>query len=109
MVQRTPWTVADYDKAADAYLASLPLEHFMESVPHATQREITLGSLRILRVHRPNVQVFNELLIQYFHKTKLRQVVPDNMLRLSTEELKTVRSFDVELESGQPLLVHEYV
>jgi Uma2 family endonuclease len=109
MVQRTPWTVADYDKAADAYLASLPLEHFMESIPHARQRKITLGSLEILSAQRAGVQVDNELLVQYFYKEKLRQVVPDNMLRLSTIELKSTRSFNVELESDKPLLVLEYV
>lgn len=109
MVQRTPWTVADYDKAADKYLAGLPLEHFMESVPHAKQRKITLESLDVLSEQHSDVQVFNELLIQYLHRGKVPQVVPDNMLRVSNDELKTIRSFNVELETDQPLLVLEWV
>ena len=31
-------TAADYERAAWEYYRSLPLEHFMESVPQATQR-----------------------------------------------------------------------
>src|SRR5262249_44214572 len=54
-----------YEEAAQAYLRSLPPEHFMEATAQATQRKITLESLDVLRVHRPDVQVFNELLVQY--------------------------------------------
>jgi len=32
-----------YYEAAQAYLKSLPLEHFMEATPQATQRKITLA------------------------------------------------------------------
>ncbi|HXD87610.1 MAG TPA: hypothetical protein VN641_14025 [Urbifossiella sp.] len=38
-----------YDWAADRYLQSLPLEHFMESTQQSTQREITLESLALVR------------------------------------------------------------
>ena len=37
----------------------------MESTPHATQREITLESLDLVRCSVPDVHVFNELLVQY--------------------------------------------
>src|SRR5262249_30499146 len=60
----TVWTAADYDRAALKYSRSLPLEHFMEALPQSTQREITLESLALLRARRPEVQVFNELLVQ---------------------------------------------
>ena len=44
---------------------SLPLEHFMESTPQATQRKITLESFDLIYVSRKDVQCFNELLVQY--------------------------------------------
>ena len=37
----------------------------MEPTSQATQREITLESLALVRARRPEVQVFNELLVQY--------------------------------------------
>lgn len=107
--KRTAWTAAKYERAARKYCRSLPLEHFMEALPQGKQREITLESLAVLRARRPEVQVFNETLVQYFFKGKLRQVVPDNMVRLSQDEPTTTGSFNVELEGAQPLLVVEYV
>jgi Uma2 family endonuclease len=107
---KTPaWTAAEYDRAAEDYVRTLPLEHFMEALPQSTQRRITLGSLDLLRARRPEVQIFNELLIQYFFTGRLRRVVPDNMVRLSGEKLGTNMSFNVELETDQPFLVLEYV
>jgi hypothetical protein len=53
-----------YEREAQAYLHSLPLEHFMESTPQATQRKICLESLDLLSRRRPDVHVFNELLVQ---------------------------------------------
>jgi Uma2 family endonuclease len=104
-----PWTAAEYDRAAEDYVRRLPLEHFMEALPQSTQRRISLESLDLLRARLPEVQVFNELLIQYFFKGRLRRVVSDNMVRLSREPLRTGTSFNVELETDQPFLVLEYV
>jgi Uma2 family endonuclease len=104
-----PWTAADYDRAAEAYFRSLPFERFMEALPQATQRMITLESLDLLRARRTEVQVFNELLVQYFFKGRLRRVESDNMVRLSLDKLRTKMSFNVELEADQPFLVLEYV
>jgi Uma2 family endonuclease len=103
------WTVADYDRAANAYQRRLPLEHYMEAVSQSTQRKITLASLDLLPRRRLDVQVFNELLIQYFFKGRLRRVVPDNMLRRSSEPLRADRSYNLELEGIGPFLVMEYV
>ena len=80
-----PRTVEDYERAAEEYFRALPLEHFMEAKPHATQREITVESLALLRAQRPEVQVFNEMLVQYPLEGGLGQVVPDNMVVLSSE------------------------
>jgi len=103
------WTIAEYEQAADAYYHSLPLEHFMEAIPQSTQREITLESLAVLRARRTDVQVFNELLVQYFHEGQLRQVVPDNMVRLSQQRTASKGSFITEYEEAQPFLMIEYV
>jgi hypothetical protein len=54
----------EYANAAEAYLRSLPLEHFMEAKPQATQRKITVESLALLHAQRPDVQYFNEMLVQ---------------------------------------------
>ena len=86
-----------YEEAAQAYLRSLPPEHFMEAIPQATQREITLASLALLKVRRPDVHVFNELLVQYPLPRQRRpgQVVPDNMVVLSTKPIKAESSYNL--------------
>jgi hypothetical protein len=68
-----------YAEAARKYLESLPLEHFMEATAQARQREITLESLALVKARRPDVQVFNELLVQYplRGRKKPGQIVPD--------------------------------
>jgi hypothetical protein len=72
----------EYAKAAEAYLHSLPLEHFTEAKAQACQREITVESLALVHAQRPEIQYFNELLVQYPYGRgqKIRQVVPDNMV-----------------------------
>jgi Uma2 family endonuclease len=100
-----------YEEAAQAYLRSLPLEHFMEATAQATQRKITLESLDLLRARRPEVQVFNELLVQYPkpRRRKPGQVVPDNMVVLSAQQIRADTSFNVPLEPAPPFWTLEYV
>jgi Uma2 family endonuclease len=100
-----------YESAAQDYLRSLPLEHFMEATDQANQRQITLESLAVLKVHRPEVQVFNELLVQYPRpgERKPGQVVPDNMVVLSREPVRARSSFNLPLEKAKPFWVLEYV
>jgi Uma2 family endonuclease len=104
-------TEIDYEAAARAYLRSLPLEHFMEAIPQATQREITLESLALLKARRPDVHVFNELLVQYSRpgRRKLGQVVPDNMVVLSNQPIRAEGSFNVPKQPAGPFWVLEYV
>jgi Uma2 family endonuclease len=104
-----PRTVEEYERAAQEYFHSLPLEHFMEARPHATQREITLESLALLRAQRPDVQVFNEMLVQYPLEGGLGQVVPDNFLVVSKEPTRAEGSFNLPFEPAGPFLVFEYV
>ncbi len=102
-------TEADYERAAEEYCRSLPLEHFMEAIPQSTQREITLESLALLRARRADVQVFNELLVQYPTPEGLGQVVPDNMILLSDKPVRAKGSFNLPFESARPFWVLEYV
>jgi Uma2 family endonuclease len=100
-----------YEAAAQEYLRSLPLEHFMEATSQATQRKITLESLDVLKVRRSDVKVFNELLVQYPVKGQKKpgQVVPDNMVVLSEEPVRADTSFNTPLESARPFWTLEYV
>ena len=102
----------EYFEAAQRYLRSLPLEHFMEATPQATQRKITLESLDLLHARRPEVQIFNELLVQYPRNNEdddLGQVVPDNMVVIYAEPIAPMGSFDLPLQSERPFWVLEYV
>jgi Uma2 family endonuclease len=100
-----------YAEYAQEYLRSLPPEHFMEATGQSIQREITLESLALVRAQRPEVQVFNELLVQYSvgRATRPHQVVPDNMVVLHDQPIKADGSFDVPLQPVGPFWVLEYV
>ncbi len=101
----------EYEKAAEAYLKSLPPEHFMEATPQATQRKITLESLALVHARRPEIQYFNELLIQYPHGRgrRIHQVVPDNMVVVHPEPIRAYGSYDLPLQPVAPFWVLEYV
>jgi Uma2 family endonuclease len=99
-----------YEEAEQRYLASLPPEHFMEATDHARQREITLESFAVIRATRPDIQCFNELLVQYPQKNKKNgQVVPDNFVVIHDKPIKAKGSFNTPLQPVKPLLVMEYV
>src|SRR5580700_11516364 len=100
-----------YEDAAQEYLRSLPLQHFMEATTQATQRKITLESLDLVHARRPEVQVFNELLVQYPLPRRKRpgQVVPDNMVVICAIPIEAEGSYDVPLQPVGPYLVLEYV
>jgi Uma2 family endonuclease len=101
----------EYERTAEAYLRSLPPEHFMEATPQATQRKITLESLDLVHAQRPDVQFFNELLVQYPHgrRSQIRQVVPDNMVVIHPEPIQVVGSYNVPFQPVGPFWVLEYV
>jgi Uma2 family endonuclease len=96
---------------AREYLRSLPPEHFMEATSQATQRKITLESLDLVHARRPEVQVFNELLVQYPRRGERRpgQVVPDNMVVVCDRPIAAEVSYDLPLQPVGPLLVLDYV
>jgi Uma2 family endonuclease len=106
-----PELVRFFEEAEQAYLRSLPAEHFMEATDHARQREITLESFALIRVLRPEIQCFNELLVQYPRgkRKKLGQVVPDNFVVVHTEPIQAKGSFSTSLQPVRPLLVMQYV
>jgi Uma2 family endonuclease len=101
----------DYDKAAEEYQRNLPLEHYKEATQQATQRKITLESMDLVQAQRPEVQVFNELLVQYPRRgqKKLGQVVPDNMVVIHPQPIKAEGSYNLPLQPVRPFLVLEYV
>jgi Uma2 family endonuclease len=100
-----------YTEYAREYLRSLPLEHFMEATAQATQRKITLESLDLVHARRPEVQVFNELLVQYPLRGQKRpgQIVPDYMVVLYEEPIKADGSYDIPLQPVGPFWVMEFV
>lgn len=100
-----------YRKAAEEYLRNLPLTHFMEATAQATQRKITWDSLDLVHGRRPDVQVFNELLVQYplRGEEKLGQVVPDNMVVVWHEPIEAEGSYDLPFQPAGPYWVFEYV
>jgi Uma2 family endonuclease len=101
----------EYEEAAEAYLRSLPPEHFMEAAAQGKQREITLESLALVHARRPDVQIFNELLVQYPLRghSKPRQVVPDNMVVVCPEPIRVSGSYDLPLQPVGPFWMLEYV
>src|SRR5262245_32696335 len=103
------WTVEDYDRAAQEYCASLPAEHFMEARQQGAQREITLESLALVKARRPDVHVYNELLVQYPINAHLGQVVPENMVVLSEEKPEPQGSYNLPFEPAPPFWTLEYV
>lgn len=113
----TPQTTPDpellraLDEAERRYLRSLPLEHFMEATDHARQREITLESFAVIREARPDVQCFNELLVQYPRRGRktIGQVVPDNFVVIHPEPIRARGNFSTQVQPVGPFLVLEYV
>src|SRR5439155_10474411 len=102
---------ATYEREAQIYLLSLPPEHFMEAIPQASQRAITLASLALVTARRPDCHVFNEILVQYPLRgtRKLGQVVPDNMVVVTDQPIRANTSFNVPLEPARPFWTLEYV
>ncbi len=100
-----------YARAAQEYLRSLPLEHFMEAQTQGTQRKITLESLDLVHSLWPAFQVFNEMLVQYPWRGRHKPVgvVPDNMVVLHEEPIDAGGSYDVPLQPVGPFWVLEYV
>ncbi len=113
----TPQTTPDpelvrmLDDAEQRYLRSLPLEHFMEATDHARQRKITLESFDVIAAARPDIQCFNELLVQYPRRGKksVGQVVPDNFVVIHPEPIKARGNFSTHVQPVGPFLVLEYV
>jgi Uma2 family endonuclease len=101
----------EYEEAAQAYLRSLPLEHFMESVTQSTQRKITVESLDLVHARRPEIQHFSELLVQYSlePEERIRQVVPDNMVVVWKKPIDANGSYDLAFQPVGPCWVLEYV
>lgn len=101
----------EYHESAGKHLRDLRLTHVSEATVHAQQRAIVLWSLALLQAHRPDIQYFNELLVQYPADGRKRpnRVVPDNMVVLHAEPIKANMSFDLALQPVRPFWVLDYV
>jgi Uma2 family endonuclease len=103
---------ADYGRWALEYSRRLRPDHFStEAIGQATQREITVESLALVKARRREVHVFNELLVQYPRRGQRKpgQVVPDNMVVLTEQRIRAGSSYNVPLEPARPFWVLEYV
>ena len=100
-----------YDQAAQEYLHSLPLEHFMGATCQSTQRQITVEGLELVTARRRDVHVFSELLVQYPVPGKRRpgQVVPDNMVVLYDGPIDANTTYALPLQPVGPFWVLEHV
>jgi Uma2 family endonuclease len=99
-----------YFEDAQAYLRSLPPEHFMEATAQSTQRKITVESLDLVQAARSDVHVFSELLVQYPKSNdKIGHVVPDNMVVIHDGPLTPETSYVIELQPAKPFWMLEYV
>src|SRR5579872_2378734 len=106
-----PLLEISYHESEQAYLRSLPPEHFMEAESQSTQRAITVASLTLVAARRPDFHLYSEMLIQYPRKgeQKRGQVVPDNMVVLYDGPLQVGGSFNLPLQPAAPFWVLEYV
>lgn len=99
-----------YEEAAQAYQRSLSPKPDTETTAQATQRKITLESLDLVSTRRPEVQVFNELLVEYvLSDGEKEQVVPNNMVVVWPEPIQADTCFEVSLQPERPFWVLEYV
>ncbi len=113
MVSRRPriLSAAEYEQCAKEYMRGLPLEHYAEAIGQSGQRALTVKSMSVLQARRPEVQHFNELLVQYHYgrESRLRRVVPDNMVLVWHKPIKANLSFDLPLQPVKPLWVLDYL
>ena len=100
-----------YAEDASAYYKTLPMEHFMEDVGHATQKEITNASFRMIARLRADVHCFSELLVQYpsDEAPYFKRVIPDNMVVIHSGLIDAKRSYPIQHQPARPFLVIEYI
>ena len=99
-----------YEESAQRTMERGTLEVWSEMVSQATQREITLATFAQLKEYRPEVHVFNELLVEYPRKGQRPRdkFVPDNMVVLHHEPLHPGESYDIAEQPVGPFLVLDY-
>jgi Uma2 family endonuclease len=96
--EQRQWTREDYERAAQEYYLTLPLEHFMEATPQFSQRLILADALGWIHRHRPQLHFFGELCVLQFVEGQLVRVVPDLMVVLGDLEDQKRGSYAPELE-----------
>ena len=101
----------DYEDEAKRAFLEQTEEEVMEASPSGTQRMITLSSFDVMAKARPDVRIFNELLVLYpiAGTDQLQRVTPDNMVVLSTNPIGVITSYNIPLEPASPFVMLEYV
>lgn len=109
LLTHRPISAEEYARAAADYLANETVHDMSESTPSFLQRGITVSSLDALRAsHRPEVQTYGELLVQFPTEDGPGLVVPDNFVMLDPSPMRTLSSF-IATETERPFWVIEYV
>jgi hypothetical protein len=111
---RTRQPLEAYKKAAEEFLArrmkdSRFSNDLSDSVPQNMQRRITQDSLTVLQRRRPGFTVFGEMMIVYDDEGKLRHVTPATAVAMVDQDDPQRRSWNWEHETGQLLMVMDYL
>jgi hypothetical protein len=99
-----------YERAAREYYRSLPIEETIDPVSQGVSRHITLASFSLIHALRPDVQCFNELLIEYPRADGTRgRIVPSNFVVVHPTMIEAYDVYDLVRQPAAPLLVIEYI
>ena len=98
-----------YEREAQAYLKRLPPEHFMEATPQATQARSPSKASTCCTPTAPTCNCSTNCWCSTRQRRPLGQVVPDNMVVLTTEAVRASTSYNVALEPAPPFWMLEYV
>jgi Uma2 family endonuclease len=106
-----PLLTLNYERWAQEYLRNLPPEQVMESTAQSLEKLILMAALQVIRLRRPEVQAFSELLIQYdFGRPPTRRgVVPDVMVVLHNVPIVATTFYGIPQQPVGPFLVFECV
>jgi len=110
--ERLPvFSESEYHQAARDYQRRSSGEPLGDEMAQARQREITICSLALIHLARPEMTYYNDLMIRYPGKrlTATREVVPDNFVVLHPSALHIADAFDLSAQQCSPFWVLDYV
>ena len=91
-----------YEKSAEEFFRRTSGEVLGESVGQGKQREISLGSLAVLKVYRSDLHTFNDLPVRYSvpGRRSAKEIVPDQFVVLSSDHVHAKECFDISDSVG---------